>query len=123
MDENVKKFLNTYSGRILLEKHNLTDYGFWKVTGEDPNCNMGGYHHEPELGIFEGVLEDVINYAVHLPGWYTWGYGGNIVAYSSKKIKKITADSVKEFENNRNKAKTLEAELERIKRELANLEG
>jgi hypothetical protein len=65
----------------------------------------------------------VINYAVLLPGWYNWGAGGDIEAYSSKKIKKITADSVNELKNNHKKVKDLKAELERIKNEIAELEN
>jgi hypothetical protein len=123
MNEHVKKFMNGWSGSRLLEKHSLSDYGFWKARGEDPNCDMGGSHNLPELGIFEGKLEDVINYVVLLPGWYNWGSGGNIEAYSSKKIKKITADSVNELKNNHKKVKDLKAELERIKNEIAELEN
>ena len=123
MNEHAKKFMNGWSGSRLLEKHSLSDYGFWKVHGEDPNCDMGGSHNPPELGIFEGKLEDVINYAVLLPGWYNWGAGGDIEAYSFKKIKKITADSVNELKNNHKKVKDLKAELERIKNEIAELEN
>jgi hypothetical protein len=122
MNDRVKTFLNSYSGQALLKKHSLADYGIWKVRGEDSNPDMGGYHNPPELGIFEGKLEDVINYAVNLSGWYTWGSGGDIEAYSHKKIKKITADSVNELKNKRKKVKDLKAELERIKNEIDELE-
>jgi hypothetical protein len=73
------KFLNvSYSGRKLLEKHNLSETGFWKVRGEDSNCDWGGHHHMPELGVFEGTLKDVIEKAVNMPRFWTWGGGGDI---------------------------------------------
>lgn len=76
---NYDRFFETYSGRQLLEKHSLNEYGIWKVLGEDPNCDLGGSHHEPDLGLYEGTLEKVIRKAVDLPGFWTWGGGGCIV--------------------------------------------
>ena len=48
------RFLETYGGRELTSKHSLEEYGIWKVEGEDPNCDFGGSHHQPNLGLFEG---------------------------------------------------------------------
>jgi len=77
--DTFKKYIqNLYSGRELLKKHNLTEYGTWHIKGEDPNCDWGGSHHEPDLGYFTGTLEDCIKYAIELPNFWTWGAGGRI---------------------------------------------
>ena len=55
------------------------EFGTWRVYGEDPNCDLGGPHHEPDLGTFTGLYKDVVNKAVDLPGFFTWGGGGKIV--------------------------------------------
>jgi hypothetical protein len=39
---------------------------------------MGGHHHQPYLGTYEGRLSEVIAVAVTLPDFYTWGGGGDI---------------------------------------------
>ena len=57
--DHVFHFGRTFRGQRLLEKHQLNEYGTWEVRGEDPNCDMGGYHHEPLLGYFEGTLEEL----------------------------------------------------------------
>ena len=74
----VDKFLDSYNGRELLKKYNLEDYGLWTVRGEDPNCDLGGTHHMPLVGHYEGVLEDVIKEAVQEYNFWTWGGGGDI---------------------------------------------
>ena len=82
----VQHFLNTYSGRSLLCKHSLEEMGVWEVRGEDPNCDMGGYHHRPLLFRARGKLRDVIGEAVNYASFYTWGAGGEIVPYNDKMI-------------------------------------
>jgi len=79
MEDKYKAFTETsYSGRELLKKHSLSEYGIWRVYGEDPNCDMGGPHHQPDLGLYQGTLEDVIRLAVELPRFWNWGGGGDI---------------------------------------------
>jgi len=68
----------SYFGRRLLEKHSLNETGHWQIYGEDPNCDFGGHHHEPNLGVVTGKLDDVIKYAVDLPKFWAWGGGGRI---------------------------------------------
>jgi hypothetical protein len=77
---------SSYSGKRLLEKHSLNETGTWRIRGEDPNCDFGGHHHNPDLGTVEGRLEDVIRYAVGVSGFYTWGHGGDIVKVEIKKV-------------------------------------
>jgi hypothetical protein len=78
---------SSYGGKKLLEKHSLNEVGIWQIRGEDPNCDMGGAHYQPNLGTVEGRLEDVIRYAVKLPEFYTWGSGGNIEKIEIRKLK------------------------------------
>lgn len=78
VERKVKDYLDrTYSGKRLLEHHSLDEKGLWKVKGEDPNCDMGGYHHQPELGIVDGTLKEALEYAIQHPSFYTWGGGGD----------------------------------------------
>lgn len=72
-----QKYMTTYNGRKLLELYSLDKDGIWEVYGEDPNCDLGGTHHQPKLGTFKGKLNDVIDVAVDLPGFWQWGAGGN----------------------------------------------
>lgn len=79
-------FMKTYYGRKLLEEHTLNDYSVWRVSGEDPNCDISGPHHNPYLGTYEGRLGDVIAIAVELPDFWTWGGGGKIEKIKIKKV-------------------------------------
>lgn len=76
--DKYQDFLNTHSGKSLLERHRLDEDGIWRILGEDPNCDFGGYHHQPELETVAGKLRDVVAYAVELPGFWQWGAGGDI---------------------------------------------
>lgn len=82
VQEKLDKFLQGYSGKGLLEKHYLADTGVWEVRGEDPNCDLGGYHHQPSLGLVSGHLSDAIRWAVQQPSFYSWGGGGDIIKRS-----------------------------------------
>ena len=72
------QFLQTYSGQQLLKQYSLNEVGVWKVQGEDPNCDLHGPHHQPELGMFEGKLDDIVHHAVELSNFWEWGGGGSI---------------------------------------------
>lgn len=84
-----EEFLRTHNGRELLKKHKLTEVGLWRVRGEDSNCDFGGSHYEPELGIFEGTLDDVICIAVKHKGFWQWGAGGSISLVKFEKVSDI----------------------------------
>ncbi|QIG73985.1 hypothetical protein PP935_gp210 [Rhizobium phage RHph_N34] len=89
-DREYSRYINqSYSGQRLLEKHHLDEYGTWKVEGEDPNCDMGGPHHCPHLGYFEGELEAVIRKAVMLDRFWQWGSGGNITKVEKQVVEKV----------------------------------
>ncbi len=76
----------SYGAKKLLEKHRLDEVGTWRIHGEDPNCDFGGHHFQPDLGVVEGKLSDVIKHAVKLPAFYTWGGGGDITKVEIKKL-------------------------------------
>jgi hypothetical protein len=78
LQRKIKRYLNdTYSGKRLMEKHSLDEVGFWKVLGEDPNCDLGGYHHQPELGIIKGTLQQALEFGLNHSDFYSWGGGGD----------------------------------------------
>ena len=91
MQNNRERFLSTCSAEKLLEKHRLHEKGLWRIQGEDPNCDFGGHHYMPDLGTFEGTLNDVIDYAVELRAFWTWGAGGKITKVSVQKVDPHTA--------------------------------
>lgn len=66
-----------WAGRRLLEKHKLSEEGYWKVLGADSNPDFGGNHHQPFLGIYKGRLSDVIRAAILINRFWSWG-GGTI---------------------------------------------
>lgn len=81
-----EKFLSGWSGKDLLAKHSLTEYGVWKIRGEDPNCDFGGHHHMPHLDTVMGTLSDAVDHAVSLPSFFQWGSGGDITLTKITKL-------------------------------------
>ena len=99
----VNQYLRTWSGQEMMKKFNMSDHGTWHIKGEDPNCDWGGPHHEPDLGYFTGTLEECVKYAVELPKFWTWGGGGRIFtgkpvmsSAAAQKMKEFLTDGVKE---------------------------
>ena len=113
---NLERFRKTWSYKHLLEKHSLQEVGIWRVRGESPNCDMGGHHYQPDLGTFEGKLEDIIAYAVDLPSFWQWGSGGDITKISAPV--KIDADSVHKRVEAERKVRELEELLKQAKQQL-----
>lgn len=113
--DKIERFLITYSGKELLKNHRLSNVGIWNVRGEDPNCDMGGSHHQPDLGTFEGKLSDIISMAADMPGFWQWGAGGDIRPVNIKKVDGKTAERRRELLNEQAE---LTARLEMIKKEL-----
>jgi len=116
--ELVVRYEQTYSGRKLLGEHNLYEEGTWQVYGEDPNCDLGGPHHEPNLGLLEGKLRDVIEVAVNLPGFWAWGGGGRIVKYAAPVVRKVDSNTMAKRAAAEKRITELEAELKRLKEQL-----
>jgi hypothetical protein len=88
--KKLEQYKTSSSYKDLVKSYPLDTYGVWKVLGEDPNCDFVGPHRQPDLGTFEGKLEDIITYAVELPSFWSWGVGGDI---KKVLIHKITAES------------------------------
>ena len=99
----------SYSGVELLKNHSLDEDGVWEIRGEDPNCDWGGFHHEPKLGFVSGKLRDVIKEAVKMPQFWSWGAGGTI-----KKITPKLVHNLSEVKKLVDKKKKLEDELKEI---------
>lgn len=109
----------SYSGRTLLSKHSLDEEGMWEIRGEDENCDLGGTHYMPRLGIVEGKLRDVISYAVTIPRFWTWGGGGDITKIDAPI--KVTAESNALRVAAEKKIAELEKELSKAREELKGL--
>lgn len=122
--KDYEHYLTTYAGRDLLTKHSRDEVGIWQVFGEDPNCDMGGYHHEPFLGLIEGKLDDVIYEAVTYGGFFHWGGGGKIKRYQSPGVQKAKTSAERdnvEYDELSKKRKELEKQLAGVDAELAKL--
>lgn len=111
---NRRQYLETsYAGRKLQEQHSLEEVGVWQVLGEDPNCDLGGSHHQPDLGTYEGRLSDVIDLVVMMPGFWQWGAGGDIRAV--KRPIRVTPETVKKSNAAKARIKALQDEIEALK--------
>jgi len=77
MADAYRQYFNTWAGKELMRKHSLLDVATWQIKGEDPNCDFGGPHHQPDLGLYHGSLEQAIKYGIKLPNFWTWGGGGS----------------------------------------------
>lgn len=111
----IKRFRDTLSGKRLLDEYPLNTSGTWRIRGEDPNCDFGGHHYQPDLGVVEGTLSDVIEYAVDLKQYWTWGSGGDITPIT---VKKIDSATNKRTTTLRQEAIDLVARLAEINKEL-----
>ena len=111
----LERYRNTYAGKNLFAKYPLTQNGLWRIRGEDPNCDFGGHHYQPDLGTVEGTLKDVVEYAVGLKNFWQWGAGGDIELLTVQKIDPIANKRIAEL---RQEAKDLEARLKEINSEL-----
>lgn len=116
---NFENYLKTYAGRELLKKFSLEQTGIWKIKGEDPNCDFGGHHYQPDLGLVEGTLRDAIMYGANLKQFWQWGAGGNF-EFVGETIPKVDGNSVEVLEALREEQKKLEERLAEVKRQLGN---
>ena len=87
----------------LLEAYNTHEVATWTIYGEDPNCDLGGSHHEPLLETVTGTYCNVVDYALELAGFFQWGSGGRIVKQPSavKNVDKLNSPHVKRLERER----------------------
>lgn len=73
--KTLAEFRNDYNGNKLFEKHSLDEQGIWQIMGADTNCDMGGSHHMPDLGLHTGTLREVLELAFSIPAFRSWGFG------------------------------------------------
>lgn len=62
----------------LLSNYPADDHGVWRIFGEEHNPELSGPHNEQKLQEVTGTYKNVVEYAIHLEGFFTWGYGGRI---------------------------------------------
>lgn len=113
--QKVADFLNrndSMNDLVLIEP---SKQGVWRICGEDPNCDFGGYHSQPYLETVSGKLLDVVKYAVELPRFWSWGAGGSITEVI---IKPITTESIAVRLETENKIKSLKAAIQQLEQTL-----
>jgi hypothetical protein len=87
---NVSRYFATYAGQHL--DYPLDEVATWQIFGEDPNCDFGGSHSNPDLGLFTGTLLEAITHAVELKGFWQWGGGGHFRKVTvNEAVKKLPA--------------------------------
>lgn len=91
--DKLEVYRSTYAYQELMKNHHLDEEGLWQVRGEDPNCDLGGHHHQPNLGVYAGKLKDILATAVIMPGFWQWGGGGSIVKINVKNINDVAKDA------------------------------
>lgn len=109
---------NDHVRKRLLEVHPPDTFGTWRILGEDPNCDWGGGHHEPELETVTGTYANVVEYAITLRGFFQWGSGGRIIKMPNqyKNVDNVVNNPrIKELEKERAK---LQARIKDIEKEL-----
>lgn len=110
---NLEIYEKSYEYKELLKKHSLTDEGVWEILGEDPNCDMGGSHHQPKLAVVSGRLGEVIKAAVDMKSFWTWGSGGSIRFVKIISLNDLAKKAAlnKEKQKLEERIKAIEAEL------------
>jgi hypothetical protein len=81
-----QRYENTREYERLLETNSLSDFENWMIQGENPNPDFSSSPYNPILRFVEGKLDDVINFAVSLDGFWQWGSGGRITKINIYKI-------------------------------------
>jgi len=106
----------------LLKDYPAETVGTWEIRGEDPNCDLGGHHHEPRLETVTGTYKNVVEYALTLPNFFTWGGGGRIVRRDPPtnlvNVDKLVNPKVLKLEEER---RNIQARLKEIEAEIAQL--
>lgn len=113
---------HSHARKRLLERYPANTQGTWEIRGEDPNCDLGGYHHEPKLEVVTGTYKNVVEYALTLPNFFGWGSGGSIVRIDPPtdivNVDNLRNPRVVELEDER---RELQGRLKDIEKELQTL--
>lgn len=83
--ERYEKYLKTFSGQRLIDRHHFNEHGVWKVVGETDDPGPGG-GRGTDMGLVEGRFEDVLRWATAQSAFWSWGGGGDITKVDIKKI-------------------------------------
>lgn len=78
MTQSIEKTRNFVIKESLLKKYPPDKVDIWLIKGEDENPDFGGCHYKPIIGYFKGKYEDIVDYAINHPRFFTWGAGGSI---------------------------------------------
>lgn len=107
---------NDFVRRRLLKEHSPTAVGKWKILGEDPNCDLGGSHHEPHIATVVGTYANVVEFALRQSNFFSWGSGGRIVPVAEQKIINVdnmeTIVNIRRLEDERKKLQTRISEID-----------
>lgn len=76
----------------LKKKYPFDKFGVWHVLGEEPNCDMGGAHHQPSLGYVQGIYGEVFDWAIEQRGFWQWGAGGSIILVKTTILSYLTEE-------------------------------
>ena len=104
----------------LITKHPVEQVGIWLVKGEDSNADFGGHHYMPTLGYFEGRYLDVVDLAINLKSFFTWGGGGSIDLITVQKVERDTVRELEETMTELDALKKREKELTEKAKRLGN---
>jgi hypothetical protein len=115
-EPNLEKYrkTNAYADLMKRHLHEFDDVGIWQVLGEDPNCGLGGSHHKPSLGFYEGTLREVLEVAVMMPGFWQWGAGGD--------IRKVDVIKIDEMAVHAKKIAQLNQQIEELNQQIEELQ-
>ncbi len=92
--------------------------GVWQIYGEDPNCDFGGPHIQPLLATVQGKYAAVVEHALGLGQFFTWGGGGKI---ERVEILQVDAASTKRRKDLNSQRQVLSLQLAQIDAELKKL--
>ena len=106
---------NSHVRERLLKKYGATATGTWRILGEDSNCDLGGAHYQPELETVTGTYSKVVEYALSLSRFFTWGGGGDIIKLPSviKNVDFFVSPRVAKLESEREEIRARLAEIEK----------
>lgn len=104
----------------LSKEHDPDEVAIWHIRGEDPDCDARGRPRKPSLAYVKGRYEHVLEYALNIPEFVTWGSGGSIEPID---VMDIDADSMQKITAARNRIRQLDDELHNAKEALKRLEN
>ena len=99
----------------LFTKYPSEKVAVWEVRGEDSNADLAGPHRQPVLGFYEGKYYDVVDFALDMPGFFAWGYGGDV---REVKIEAITESKARQMKDARRELKELEKRRDELNKKV-----